>query len=255
MAGRDADASTRSQRDPVDLVGGAFVPTGDGVEPDREGVGVEPDHVALLLLAHDVADGPRPEHAVVEHHHRLARRQARVDEEPEAAQRALALQPRYEVVRQRYAFESGAEHELAGVEDERTSLTHLDQLGEVFLMLLGVDVGRGVVAEDAEVAVDVEVDRRRLHRLVAQRVDHDATGRELLPDGDVRQDHGGEPIQGVSCLRPCRTRNPCPTIRRRSRTTGTAPARPRGSAAAGSGATPCPGRSAWRGTARPRRTG
>ena len=80
------------------------------------------------------------------------------------------------------------------MEDERAVLADLDQLGEVFLVLLRVDVRRRVVAEHAEVAVDVEVDRRRLDRVVAERVDDDATGRELFPDGDVGQDHGGEPI-------------------------------------------------------------
>ena len=99
---------------------------------------------------------------------------------------------------------------------KRAVVVDLDQLGEVFLVLLRVDVGRGVVAEHAEVAVDVQVDRRRLHGLVAQRLDHDATGRELLPDGDVGQDHGGEPIDSVSRLdrvsrrRPRRSEKPLP---------------------------------------------
>ena len=43
----------------------------------------------------------------------------RVDEQPEPAQRALALEPGDEVVRQLDPFERLAEHELAGVEDER----------------------------------------------------------------------------------------------------------------------------------------
>src|SRR5215213_9993357 len=42
----------------------------------------------------------------------------RVDEQAEAAERALALESRDEVVRQRDALERLAEHELAGVEDE-----------------------------------------------------------------------------------------------------------------------------------------
>ena len=81
----------------------------------------------------------------------------------------LALEPRDEVVGERDPLERRAEHELAGVEDERAVVADLDQLGEVLLRLLRVDVGRRVVAEDAEVAVDVEVDRRRLHAAVVER--------------------------------------------------------------------------------------
>ena len=116
-----------------------------------------------------------------------------MDQQPESAKRRFSFEPRHEIVGQRDPLEGGAEDELAGVEDERAVLVDLDQLGEVLLVLLRVDVGRRVVAEHAEVAVDVEVDRRRLHRVVAEGLDDDAPGLERFPDGDIRQDHGGEP--------------------------------------------------------------
>ena len=238
----DPDLAARRQLDFEDPIGRAFVPTRDRVVAHLEGVGIEADDEALLLLADDVADGNGPEHPALQHHDRLAGRKARVDEEAEAAERRLSLEPRHQVVRQRHAFEGGAEHELAGMEDERAAFGDLDQLGEVLLGLLRVDVRRRVVAEDAEQRVDVQVDRGRLDRVVAQRLDHDATGRQLLADGDVRQDHGGEPIGGLSRRPRGSGRIPCSTSRRPSRSGGTARARPRGSAAGGSGATPCPGR-------------
>ena len=101
---------------------------------------------------------------------------------PSLAQRALPLEPGHEVVREGDALEGGAEHELAGVEDEGALLLDLDELGEVLLPLLRVDEGRGVVAEDTEVPIDVEIDRRGLDRVVAERFDHDAAGGELFAD-------------------------------------------------------------------------
>ena len=162
VAGGHPHPATRPQRDLEDPVLGPLVPTRDGVVPDPEGLGIEAHDVAALLLAHDVADRAWLQHAVVEDHDGLARGKARVDEEAEPAKTALSLEPRHEIVGQRDALERGAEHELAGVEDERAVVADLDQLGEILLVLLRVDVGRGVVAEHAEVAVDVQVDRRRL---------------------------------------------------------------------------------------------
>ncbi len=78
-------------------------------------------------------------------------------EQAEPSERRLALDPRRDVVGQREALEGGTGHELTGVEDERPAVAELDELGQVLLRLLGVDERRGVVAEHAEVAVDVEV--------------------------------------------------------------------------------------------------
>ena len=63
-----------------------------------------------------------------------------------------------------HALERRAEHELAGVEDERLVAVDLDQLGQVLLGLLDVDERVAGVAEDAEVAVDAHVDARRLEQ-------------------------------------------------------------------------------------------
>ena len=56
---------------------------------------------------------------------------------PNRPRHDFALEPRDEIVGQRDALEGGAEHELAGVQDERAVVADLDQLGEVFLRCLG----------------------------------------------------------------------------------------------------------------------
>ena len=76
------------------------------------------------------------------------------------------------------------------MEDQALVLGDLDQLGQLLLVLLDVDHPLAVVAEDTEVAVDVEVDRGGLDAVVAERVDDDPARRQLLADGDVREDHG-----------------------------------------------------------------
>ena len=76
------------------------------------------------------------------------------------------------------------EHELAGVEDQGI-LADVDQLGEVLLVLANVDDPAGVVAEEPEVLVDVEVDRRGLDTAVVEGVDHDVAGVERLTDRAV----------------------------------------------------------------------
>ena len=55
----------------------------------------------------------------------------RVHLQAEAAERALAVEPRDEIVGQADALERRAEHELAGMEDERAAVVDLDELGEV----------------------------------------------------------------------------------------------------------------------------
>ena len=103
----------------------------------------------------------------------------------------LALEPRDEVVRQPHPLERRAEHELAGVEDERL-VADLDELGQVLLLLLHVDEGVEVVAEDAEVAVDAHVDARRLEQRRLVRVDLDPALAEQPRDGAVGEDHGAD---------------------------------------------------------------
>ncbi|GMU78917.1 MAG: hypothetical protein AMXMBFR46_17100 [Acidimicrobiia bacterium] len=113
----------------------------------------------------------------------------RVGEQPEASERALAVETGGEVVGQHHPLERRRENELSRVEDERVGVAHLHELGEVLLGLLRVDEGRGVVAEHPEVAVDAQVDRRRLDRPVHHRLDDDAPRGDGLADRDVGQDH------------------------------------------------------------------
>ena len=82
------------------------------------------------------------------------------------------------------------EDELAGVEDEGSLVVDLDEAGELLEVLLHVDDGHRVVEEDAEVAVEAHVDRRRLHERVVGRFEDDAAGGQLLADAPVGQDHG-----------------------------------------------------------------
>ena len=86
----------------------------------------------------------------------------RVDEQAEPAEARLALDAGRRGRRAADPLRRGAEHELAGVQDERVVVGDLDQLGEVALVHLHVDDPAGVVAEHPEVAVAAQVDRRRL---------------------------------------------------------------------------------------------
>jgi hypothetical protein len=81
-----------------------------------------------------------------------------VRQESQAPQRALALEPRRQVVGQADPLEGGAEHELPRVQDERLVGLGLDQPGEFRLVGLRVDEGVLVVVEQAEVAVESHVD-------------------------------------------------------------------------------------------------
>ena len=91
---------------------------------------------------------------------------------PSRPRTRLPLQPGDEVVGSLHPLERRAEHELAGVEDERL-VVDLDELGQVLLRLLDVDERVARVAEDAEVAVDAHVDARRLEERGVVRVDLD----------------------------------------------------------------------------------
>jgi len=102
----------------------------------------------------------------------------------------LALQPGDEVVGQLHPLGRRPQHELAGVKDEHRLFADLDELGEVLLVLLHVDVAHRVVAEDPEVTVDVQVDRRRLNRALVERLDGDSAFGEGLADRPVGEDHG-----------------------------------------------------------------
>jgi hypothetical protein len=111
-----------------------------------------------------------------------------VDEQPEAAQGRLPFEPGDEVVRQLDPFERLAEHELAGVQDERLVVVDLQELGQVRLRRADVDVRVAVVAEDPERPVEMEVDGARLEIRGVVRPDADLARFERRPDVAVGQD-------------------------------------------------------------------
>jgi hypothetical protein len=82
-----------------------------------------------------------------------------VDQESQATQRRLPFEPSDEIVGQGDALESGAQHELTGMEDECLVRLRLDELGEIGLLLLDVDVRIARVREHPELGIDVQVDR------------------------------------------------------------------------------------------------
>jgi hypothetical protein len=112
-----------------------------------------------------------------------------VDEQTEAAERALAFEPRHQVVGQRHPLERRSEHELTRVEDERLVVADLDLFGQLLLRLLDVDERVARVVEHAEVAVDADVHARRLEERRVIRVDRDAAFADEALDGAIGKDH------------------------------------------------------------------
>src|SRR5512132_1810246 len=114
-----------------------------------------------------------------------------MDQQPEAPEARLALETGDQVVGQAHPLDRRPEHELAGVQDEGLVVGDLDHLGQVRHLATDVDVRVARVREDAELAVDVQVDGRGLDACVIERLDLDAARRQLLADVDVGQDHRG----------------------------------------------------------------
>jgi hypothetical protein len=112
-----------------------------------------------------------------------------VDEQPQPAETRFPFQPRDEIVRKRDPLQGGSEHEFARVQDECLVALDLDELRQVLLLRLDVDVRVAGIAENAEVAVDPHVERRRLHEVGLERLDADAPVGQQLPDRPVGQDH------------------------------------------------------------------
>jgi len=76
------------------------------------------------------------------------------------------------------------------MQDERP-FAHLDELRQILLLLPNVDERIAVVVEDAEEAIDSNVDRGRLKQGVLLRVDLDPPLVEQPRDRAVGEDHSG----------------------------------------------------------------
>ncbi len=122
----------------------------------------------------------------------------RMDEQPEPPQRALALEPRHQVVGQLDPLERRAEHELAGVQDERLAALDLDELGQPFLLPLHVDVRIPRVPEDPKEAIDAHIQAGRLHQGRVVWVDRDPALVDQAPDCSVGKNHVPDPSVGES---------------------------------------------------------
>ena len=103
-------------------------------------------------------------------------------EQPEAAQRRLALHPGGDVVGEGHHLVGGPEHELPRVQDERVVAVGLDHPGQVGLVGRRVDVRVLVVLEDPEVAIQPDVDRRGLEHAGVVRLHRDPAGVDLSDD-------------------------------------------------------------------------
>ena len=106
----------------------------------------------------------------------------RMREQTETAERGLPLEPGRDVVGQGDELMGRGEDELPGVEDEGLGRIDLDEAGELGLFERGIDDRVLVVVEEPEVAVEADVDARRLDEREVTGVQRDATGFEFGAD-------------------------------------------------------------------------
>jgi hypothetical protein len=78
------------------------------------------------------------------------------------------------------------------VKDERLVVLDRDQLGQVLIGLFDVNKGLRVVAKDAELAAEAQVNAGRLQVALFPRFDNQGTGCNLFLDRAVRQNGRGE---------------------------------------------------------------
>src|SRR5438093_1427065 len=98
------------------------------------------------------------------------------------------------------------------MEHERRLAVDLDELREILLLLADVDERVAVVVEDAEVAIDTDVDGRGLQQLLVVGVDLDPALCEHPCDRPVREHHRGDST-GDRALRYRRRRASCASCR------------------------------------------
>src|SRR4051794_7404917 len=157
-----------------------------------------------------------------------------VDQQPEAAEARLALEPADDVIRKLHPLERLAQDELAGMQDERILARDLDQLGQLLHRLAHVDVGVARVVKHAELAVGAHVDARRLNQRLVVRVEDNAPGLNLGANGPVREHHGRPVYLFAPKLKEPRWAPITParwqTARRQTQIASTAPSAPPASA-------------------------
>ena len=119
-----------------------------------------------------------------------------VDEQAESSERGLAFDPRNDVVGEADCLKRRAEHELAGVQDERLAVADLDRLHEVRRLIERVDDLARVVAKYEERIAESDIDTRGLDLLRVERLDDEAAVLDLLADAPVGQNHAPRlPVQ------------------------------------------------------------
>ena len=114
----------------------------------------------------------------------------RMDEQSKTAERRLAFEASDEIGGKPNALTGGTEDEFTRMQHERVVWSDLNEFGEIFEVLLHVDVAHRVIPKHPEKSVDMKVDRRWLDTTGIERLDNDAAGFDLFTDGAVREDHG-----------------------------------------------------------------
>jgi hypothetical protein len=79
------------------------------------------------------------------------------------------------------------------MEDEGVDLIRLGDLRELGQLLLRVNVGQAVVAKDAELAAQAQVNARGLQVALVPRIDDEAPGGDLLLNAAVAEDGNSGP--------------------------------------------------------------
>ena len=121
-----------------------------------------------------------------------------MDDQPEPAEAALALDPGHDVVRQLDPLERPAQAELARMDHEGLVRRDHDLLGQVLRRVAQVDRRGTVVVEHPEGVPEPQVDAGGLDQVRVPRIDADTALADQAQDRPVGEHRGG------SADRPCR---------------------------------------------------
>jgi hypothetical protein len=113
-----------------------------------------------------------------------------VNKETKTAERGLTLEASNEIGGKTNALAGGPEHEFTRVQHEGVVGANLNEFGEVFEVLLHIDMAHRVVPENPEEPIDMKIDRGWLDAAGVEGLDNNAAGFDLFTDGAVREDHG-----------------------------------------------------------------